>query len=172
MSKVFQIKGLDKVLKDLDKHKEKAIVAIKTNIQASGLDIADDAAQRAPANFGTLKQSYRANPSNSDLTVAIGSDLYYAPFVEFGTRSKTSIPAEFADLAAEFKGGRGGNFEDLLKQIQDWCKRKGIDIKAAWPIAISIARYGTAAQPHLIPAFLTGRERLLSDIKRDLENIK
>lgn len=172
MSKVFQIKGLDKVLKDLDKHKEKAIVAVKTNVQASGLDIADDAAQRAPANFGPLKQSYRANSRNNDLAVAIGSDLYYAPFVEFGTRSKTSIPAEFADLAAEFKGGRGGKFEDLLKQIQDWCKRKGIDIKAAWPISIMIARYGTEARPHLTVAFVIGRERLLVNIKRDLESIK
>lgn len=169
MSKVIKINGLDKWRNKLGQLDKKVHDVVVSNIGLAGLEIAEDANSRAPSGLSNeLARSYRYNLSKDGLSVAVGSDLQYAAFVEFGTRSKVQIPSDFADLAARFRGGKGGTFESLLAQIKLWCKAKGIEQEAAYPIALKIARYGTEARPHFIIALRAGIIRFIENLKTNL----
>jgi len=57
----------------------------------TGADIVDLTKQITPVDTGALKQSYGAVPINN-YTVHIGSDMEYAPYVEFGTSKMSAQP--------------------------------------------------------------------------------
>jgi HK97 gp10 family phage protein len=54
-------------------------------------DIVDLTKQLTPVDTGNLKRSYGATPL-SKTTVRIGTDVEYAPFVEYGTVHQTAQP--------------------------------------------------------------------------------
>lgn len=74
-------------------------------LKQTGEDIADIASQLAPVDTGKLRDSYKSEEV-SETTVRIGTDVEYAPHVEFGTYNSASqphlIPA-FAQTEATFK---------------------------------------------------------------------
>lgn len=120
-------------------------------------NIVNDARQRAPVNYGQLRQSIgKTKAEIKNNRSFIFANTPYAAFVEFGTGSKVSVPKGFEQLAVKYKGQGRGNFDQFLDAIRDWCRKKGIDEKLAYPIAVSILRNGIKAQPFLIPAYLTG----------------
>jgi hypothetical protein len=60
------------------------------------------------------------------LVFTIGSKLSYAPYIEFGTGGKVTIPAGYEQFASQFKGSKGGTFAQLLKApLIEWVKSKG-----------------------------------------------
>jgi len=72
--------------------------------------------------------------SRAGLVFAVGTKAAYGVFVELGTRP------HFPPLDA----------------IREWCRVRGIDEKAAYPIALAISRRGLPERPWLRPAFLAG----------------
>lgn len=80
-------------------------------------DIVDIAKQIVPVDTGALKQSLGANPIDSK-TVQVGSDMFYAPFVEFGTSTQAAqpylIPA-FAQAEKTFEA----RLEQKIKEAAD-----------------------------------------------------
>jgi len=158
------------VLKQIDSfgHDAKRMAVAITNTSAES--IVADAKQRAPVNFGQLRLSIK----NTEATIQLNRSLIYsnAPysaFVEFGTGARVKIPAGFEKLAAEFKGKKGGNFDEFLDNIRDWCKRKGIDEKLAYIIAVSILKKGIKPQPYFIPAYLIGAANYVKKLSKSLE---
>jgi hypothetical protein len=97
------------------------------------------------------------------------SNAPYAAFVEFGTGARVSIPKGFEQMAAEFRGRSGGNFDTFVEAIREWCKRKGIDTKLAYIIAVSILRKGLNAKPFFIPSYLEGIQQYPKDLRKVLE---
>jgi hypothetical protein len=103
------------------------------------------------------------------ISVEIVAQKFYAPFMEFGTKGKyTPIPGT-EEIAAQFKGYKGGDFMNLLRMIVRWVRRKGLtgtysvktqrrkgskinqfaeDYSAAWPIALSILKNGINPHPY------------------------
>ena len=59
----------------------------------------------------------------------------------------------------------GGNFKEMVKSIMVWCGRKGIDEKAAYPIARKIMIQGVRPRPFLYPAVNKNLSILIEDIK-------
>lgn len=57
----------------------------------TGADIVAITKQLAPVDTGALKQSYGAIPESKD-TVIVGSDMEYAPYVEYGTSKMAAQP--------------------------------------------------------------------------------
>lgn len=126
-------------------------------------------AQRdAPVDQGSLKAliSYYAD---GQMRFVIVSQAFYSPFMEFGTKGKYRPIPGTEEIAAKFKGHKGGDFMELLRMIVRWVKRKGItgtysvktrrrtgskidqfaeDYSAAWPIAISILKKGVTPHPY------------------------
>ena len=138
-------------------------------INASSLKIQSDAKRLAPVNFGQLRNSIALSKDN-DSTYTVSANASYAPYIEFGTGGKVSIPAGFNEMAASFKGKSGGKFKDMVAALTLWVKAKGIgngknDKGIAFAIALSILRKGMKAQPFLIPAYESEKPKLINRLK-------
>jgi HK97 gp10 family phage protein len=154
----LQVKGLDTLLKKFDKLAKDA----KTEVQAELNDWADTTAQNAKSlvsanssDEGLLLRSI--NPNYGNGTASVTASAKYAAYVEFGTRKYaaayvSSLPADWQTYAATFKGSTGGTFEQFLLSIIGWVSRKGIDKKAAYPIARKIMIDGIKPKPFLYPS--------------------
>ena len=170
------IKGLSSTISELRKFGEKAEKLINVETQAIAFQIETDAKERAPKNFGKLAQSIshaKVNPSLYKVTV---NELYGA-YMEFGTGKKVSVPAEWKEIALQFKGtGRGpqlkGNsFDDGLESIVEWCKKKGIPIIQAKWIFLKILGAGVNPQPFLYPAWTKGKKDYQNNLERLLKSL-
>lgn len=191
MAKAFnvEIKGLKQLQAKFQKMPVKLKREIQGELESFGQSVAGDAKRTAPTNVGGLRQSIMWTKSK-DLEVLIQANAKYAHIVEFGSKSKVKVPAEFANYALQFKGmPNGGDFKEFVSQIEKWVKRKGIGATykvatrrknrqtkselsgIAWAIAVSIAKKGVEPQPFLIPAYYKHQPKLLSNIERVINNL-
>ena len=164
------IKDLDKVIKQLKGLGEDGVKMISNVTQANASEIAANAKVLAPSNNGKLRQSIHTVKID-ELNYKIVVGVSYGAYVEFGTGVKVQIPTEMKEIAARFKGGGGGSFKEGLKSIEDWCRSKGIDVKLAYVIFVSLLNKGIDAQPFLYPAFVKGRRQYIKDLEKGLETL-
>jgi len=186
----LKINGMDKLFNDLNKLSEKVKVQVAMEMNASALNIQSNAKKNAPVNFGGLRNSIQLveELGGGKLIYTVGSKLSYAPYVEFGTGGKVTIPSGYDNFAQQFKGKQGGTFQQMLKALVEWVKRKGLvgtysvktqrrtgnkktqskqNESAAYAIAISILRKGLRPQPFLIPSY----EQEIPKLKEKIKNI-
>lgn len=191
----FKVEGLDKMIAALDKMADKVEKQVVLEFNAAALNIQSNAKKNAPVNIGNLRNSIQlvASQENNVLTYTVGTNVSYAPYIEFGTGGKVSVPNGYADFAMQFKGKKGGKFMDMVKALAEWVKRKGIigtysvktqrrtgnrdknakqDMSVAYAIAITILRNGLRPQPFLIPAFESEKGKLKTKIKEAIQNAK
>jgi len=187
MSVTLSISGIDNLKNDLGKLNRAVANEISAEISASALNIEKNAKRLAPVNLGTLRRSINAKRIDK-LTYSVSASASYAPYIEFGTGGKVSIPVGYESYAATFKGKGQGTYYDFLMAIVEWIKRKGIkagtysvktkrrlgnkatkfneDVAMAERIAYSILKKGIRAQPFLIPAFQQEIPQLFIRIKK------
>ena len=174
----FDIGNLSDVLKKLETLDIKVQQGVKDEISASALNIQSGAKRLAPVNFGQLRNSIylKEQKVEKGIVFTVGAKASYAPYVEFGTGGKVSIPAGFEELANGFKGKKAGTFKDMVQALTLWVRRKGIgggnDKSIAYAIAISILKKGMRPQPFLIPSFETEKPKMINNIKKVIENVK
>jgi HK97 gp10 family phage protein len=174
----FDIGNLSEVIKKLNTLDNKVQKEVKDEIAASALNIQNGAKKLAPVNFGQLRNSIylKEQKIENGIVFTVGSSASYAPYVEFGTGGKVSIPNGFEDLANSFKGRKSGTFKDMVDALTLWVKSKGIgggkDKSVAYAIALSILRKGLRPQPFLIPSFETEKPKLIKNILNVLKNVK
>lgn len=173
----MSVKGVQATIAEIRKFGKEAEQMINAETEAIAFQIEHDAKVNAPKNFGKLAQSISTKDGNDDKKEAIISKVitvneYYAPYVEFGTGVKVSIPAELSDLAAQFKGPTGRSFEDGVRSIEEWLDKKGGDRKDAKWILIQILHNGLDAQPFLYPSFVKGRKDYQNNLKALLKRLK
>lgn len=159
-----KLDGLD----GLNKRIQNATKVVKDDISdemsAAVLNIQLDAKRMAPKNLGTLAQSIQVN-IQQPLDKSVFSMASYAPYVEFGTGGKVSIPPGWEDEASQFQGKGRGTMKEFILALKDWCIRKGIDPKFAYPMAIKILRNGVRPQPFFVPAYEKEKPKLMQRIK-------
>jgi HK97 gp10 family phage protein len=174
----FDITNISEVLGKLQSFDKKVQQDVKDEVNASALNIQSGAKRLAPVNMGQLRNSIYLKEQKVDkgFVFTIGASASYAPYVEFGTGGKVSIPAGFEELASGFKGKKAGTFKDMVEALTLWVRRKGIgggnDKSIAYAIAISILKKGMRPQPFLIPAFETEKPKMINNIKKAIENVK
>ena len=135
------------------------------NIQAQAkANITENKGRVSSALFNSIRVVY----SQDMLTARILAGKDYAVNYEFGTKSNMSIPAELITQYADIKT-KEQSFDELYQGIKLWCRRKGIDTKAAYPIARKIANEGQQPHPFLYPAFKDEKEKFLDNIKSALK---
>ena len=164
------VKGGQGVISELRKFGEKAEKLINAETQSTAFNIEEDAKKRAPKNFGKLAQSIshlKVKPALYKVTV----NEVYGAYMEFGTGTKVSVPAEFADMAATFKGKKQGTFKQGLEAIKVWCKAKGIPDGAAYPIFAKILGAGINPRPFLYPAYIKGKKDYQNNLERLLKSL-
>lgn len=163
-------KGLNSVIADIRKFGADAEKKINKETELIAFQIVGDAKRLAPKDLGKLAQSIsheKINPANYKVTV---NELYGA-YIEFGTGKKVSVPAEFADMAKSFQGPTGRSFADGLEAIKDWCRRHGIDERAAYPIFAKILGAGINPQPFLYPAWVKGKKDYEENLNKLLKRL-
>lgn len=157
---------LANVIKQVREVGEQAKRDLENEINKSAIKIESDAKRNAPVDDGRLRSSISTSPFG-DYGREVEVAARYAPYVEFGTKSKVQIPQGLESYAMQFKSS-GGNFDDLLKSIEVWAKKKGLPEEAAYPIAVKIARDGVRAQPFLFPAYNAEKLKLIKRLKKKL----
>ena len=166
----MKIKGASKVIFELRAKKKGIDKKIDDITQANAIEMAGDATKRAPEAFGKLKQSISYSKV-ADLKWKATVNKEYAGYMEFGTGTKIQVPAEFSDMAKSFQSGGKGNFKQALENIKLWCKKKGIDEKAAYPILLSILKVGVNPQPFFYPAWVSTKKRYVNDLENLLKTL-
>lgn len=110
-------------------------------------------AQEVANDEGRLNASIRpkfAAPGKLTGEVIVG--VHYAPYIEFGTKSRVSVPAELKSYAEQFRGKGRGSFAEFKENMQGWLKRHNIPQEALYPIMAKILKNGSKARPFLFPA--------------------
>ena len=126
--------------------------------------------QNVKTGTGHLKQSMFVN--QGDDWAEVGNGAEYAGYVEFGTGRKVNVPQEMQSVANKIKSRPTKSFSQGLQAIRDWCKRLGIDVKAAYPIFMSILRDGLRPRPFLYPAYRSGVIFMEKEAKNKMEMLK
>lgn len=154
------ITGLKETIAKLKTFGEDANKLVKAIAQSTADTIVLEAKKNAPKDTGKLAQSIGKEVKEGGNTVIVFVGATHGVFIEFGTGTYVSVPPELKEEALQFKGYKSGNFEEFLRDIREWCRRKGIEESAAYPIAVSILRRGIKPQPYFYPAYLKGRDSI------------
>lgn len=157
---------------------------VQNEMNKFGLNTMNDAKKFAPTDESHLKQSITFVSKAFEVDIVVAAN--YAAYIEFGTRKfgakyVASLPPEWKNFAAQFKGKGGGTMDEFIQRIMAWVQRKGIGgIKtksgntsgskdsldqmqqAAYAIALNILQNGVKPHPFLYPA-VTKNQKILSD---------
>lgn len=180
-----KIKGLDQLKKKLNAKGQKDLVNdIRNEFKLAAKNIASLARSYAIVNNGLLRNSIEFE-STSTLGFSIYSKASYAPYVEFGTKTKVQVPADMQDIALQFKNSKQdrGNWQEFKENIKNWIKQKGIvpqingrnavnPDQQDWDdmyflIMMSIYKNGISPKPFLYPAFKEGTK----DLQKQIDNV-
>lgn len=167
----IEVKGLDATIKRFEELSKSTQDDVQAALNDFGDRVEEMAKRLVAANSsdeGALLRSI--SKQYGDGNVMVKASARYAAYIEFGTRKYAasyvgSLPQDWASYAATFKGSAGGTFQEFLLSIIAWCKRKGIDDKAAYPIARSIMINGIRPKPFLYPSVNAELPQLVDDIK-------
>lgn len=165
----MRIKGLDKLLKDIDRFDRDSEKIAKQTIEEVVDMMITDAKAKAPRDLGRLIDSIDKESKNNGWAMVFFVGEIHGAFQEFGTGGRVQVPSELASIASSFRGYESGDFSDFLKAIEGWCDRKGIDRNAAYIIAVSILKKGLNPQPYFYPAYLANRDKIISLITQKTE---
>jgi hypothetical protein len=186
------ISGINGVKAQFTSMAKEAKEIVEVNLESMAQEWVNGAKRDAPKDESRLAGSisYSENNIAGQKSFVIVAQVFYAPFMEFGTKGKyLPIPGTEA-IAEQFKGYKGGSFQQLLIAITRWVKRKGIsgtysvktrrrkgskinqyaeDYAAAWPIALSILRNGIRPHPYFFKQQDVVWPEMVRRIKQGLE---
>lgn len=174
MSKfTFEIEGLEKLkarIKELPNDVQEEVVgeiqAWGNEVNASQLSLIS---QQKIQDLGALQQNTKAVPNPDG--VELISNVYYAPFVEFGTGAKVKVPAEVANYAARFRGQKRGTFAEFVIRMREWLKRKGYNEKLAFIAALNKIKNGSEPRPYFFDPYLKKKRQLIDRINKVISDI-
>jgi hypothetical protein len=165
------LKELDKMIKKKSKAFEKEIDFI------IGEGIMNDALMLAK-KLTPVDQNFLRNANSVEkvkpMVYKLSNNMPYAPYVEFGTGGKY-VPGEWDEFASQFEKSNynpGGTFEEGVKAIEDWLKRKGGDPADAKWVFYLILKNGIHPQPFMWPAYKVASKQLIQDITDYVNNFR
>jgi hypothetical protein len=184
--------GLGAYLSKIQNASKEIQAGVAGELQAAAFKFRDDAKRDLVSQGGDrggLAKSINA-VQNDQLNWTVAASVFYAPYIEFGTKRKVKIPAGFEDVAAESRGlPKRGDYYDFLNSILDWVKRKGIGrtynvktrrkdrqtkdqfLEIAERIAFSIRRNGISPKPFFYKQVTPVRTQLEQRVKKLLSGI-
>lgn len=124
---------------------------------------------------GTLLRSITYN-KKADLQYTVSANVFYAPFIEFGTKSKFNPYPGTEEFASQYKGAKGSGTLRLIDAIRGWVKRKRIATgkevdRVSFLIARSIYKNGISPKPFFFKQITPVRNNLVQNVTRVLDGI-
>ena len=117
-------------------------------LEAGGFMVEADAKRLCPVDTGRLRASIHTRKESWN-TVIVGTDVEYAPYVEYGT------PPHMPPVEA----------------LKSWASRHKMGEKAAWALAKKIEKLGTQPQPFMRPALRANKQKIEDLLAREVERI-
>ena len=146
----IKITGLDSAVKNIARKSEIINSGVVYELNAWADNTSKKAKDYAPTDEGHLKGSINPTYASKGKTIAsVTVAANYAAYVEFGTRKFAAeyvgtLPQDWQQMAAIYKGKGGGDFYDFLNNILDWVIRKGIanrySVKTQRVISINLSK--------------------------------
>jgi HK97 gp10 family phage protein len=133
----FELEGLRDLLKEVETLADDIKEEIDIEMDASLTEMEATARRLAPVDMGFLRARITAK-REATLSYELVAQSYYAPYVEFGTKTKVDVPAGLEDYAIQFWSGK------------------------------RFARGGNRAQPFFFPAIFAVRPKMIERIKNIL----
>lgn len=120
----LKVSGLDRLQKVFHKLPAAARKELKAELKVTADEVRDQAKKEVPTDETRLKNSISVK-TDGPLGFSIVAQTTYAGYLEFGTKTKTVVPAGLQDVANSLKGPAPGQ-GNPLEAIQKWVQRKGI----------------------------------------------
>lgn len=170
--------GLDQLQAKIQKATKETQTLVDAELEAAAMnfvglakkDLASQGGDR-----GTLLRSISYNKTK-DLQYTISANVFYAPFIEFGTKSKFNPYPGTEEFASQYKGVKGSGTLRLIDAIRGWVKRKRIATgkevdRVAFLIARSIYKNGISPKPFFFKQITPVRNNLVQNVTRVLDGI-
>lgn len=185
----MQVQGLDQLLSVMKKLPAATQTELAEEMKITADEIRDGAKRDAPVDEARVKNSISSKKISNSLFEVVAQSSY-AGYLEFGTKTKVSIPAGLESVAGQLRGSVGNAATSPYEAILGWVKRKGIagtfSVKsrkaskskasqalvksAAWAIWNHIRKYGIRPHPYFFkqvePAEKRLRERVANIIRK------
>jgi hypothetical protein len=161
------IEGLPALLQNVSSFPKEIQEEISAEILDSVFKINGQQRRLAPKDQGGLVRNigYERRQTQDSAIFALYSNSEQSGYVEFGTRLRVSVPAEVAAIASEMSGKGIKTKLKAREAIYAWCKRKGIEKRAWYPIFIAIMTVGIIPHPFFFKPFFDERPKLLKRIE-------
>lgn len=160
----------ERTIISLDQKMKRKMKAIDDTLNVAIEKIASDAKKNLASNGSidsdSLRNSIKTEKTIKEKIVYVDSD--YAPFVEFGTRSRFSLyDPSLARIAARYKS-KGGKNPDATKRVTEYLERKGLSGEKLYQARNAIFTKGTRAKPFFYPAVFMNRVSLKKKLRAAL----
>lgn len=183
----IEVRGLDKLMRKVGEIPQDIRDETDALMSLASNNLVNKAVESAPVDQGILKSQITFKRSEA-MKYEVVSGASWSAFIEFGTKSRVKVPAEFAAYAAQFKGKRGAPGKGFYDSILAWVKRKKItgsydvktrrrtgsgvdkqieDEQTAFAIYLSIMRHGVKPHPYFfvhVPAIRTQFEKGMKQV--------
>lgn len=168
MARSITLKGFKEYQQRLQQGNKTLLAIADAEASASAVNVERLAKQKAPVNLGNLRATINQQKVRDGVhEITVSAD--YAAYIEFGTKSKVSVPAGLEEYARQFIGpGTGKNPKQM---IYAWCKQKGIPEDRWFWIYVSIMIKGIVAQPYLFPSLREEEPKFLQRLKQALQDL-
>jgi HK97 gp10 family phage protein len=146
--------GLEAFKRQIDSASKELKADVEAELQASAMEyvgLAKKDLASQGGDRGTLLRSI-SYKKEGDLSYTVSANTFYAPFIEFGTKSKFNPYPGTEEFASQYRGATQSGSLKLIDAIKAWVKRKGIASgkeadRAAFLIARSIYKNGISPKP-------------------------
>jgi hypothetical protein len=99
----ISITGIGKLIKRTDRYAKNLIKEADAELSALSVEYEDRAQMSAPVDTGLLRSKITAF-HKGQLYHGVVSQAPYSAYIEWGTITRVSVPADLVEFAAQFKG--------------------------------------------------------------------
>ena len=164
MSVRIDVKGLKELQKKFKEIPVNVAEEVDGAMFVAATDFESRAIDAAPENHRRLINGITGKQLGV-MDWKVVSAAEYSAYVEWGTRTRVSVPADLAQYAQQFMGPSGGTAEQAKVAIYEWCRLKGIPQEDWWWIFMKIMTVGI--NPH--PFFFIQREPVYKQLVKDCQ---
>lgn len=121
----------------------------------------------APHDQGRLRSEIRGDKTGP-MRAEVVSPVDYSPYIEWGTKTRVSVPAELQAYAQQFRTKGSG---DAKRMIYAWLARVGVPKDRQWIVFISIITKGIHPHPFFFVQKPIVEKQFLGDLRLILSDI-
>lgn len=141
----------------------KALMAeIDGEVQYAARTWEDGAKHDAPVDQGFLSgqiTSYKKSQGHYE----VASEAEYSAYIEWGTKSRVSVPPDLQAYASQFRGGT--NSGGVKKMIFAWMERVGVPKERQWVTFLSIIIKGIRPHPFFFIQTPLVEKQLITNVR-------